>query len=419
MDSTGPTPQPTWSHTVQFPARTALAAALVIGLTGAASAPALADANAPAAAASTQRAAPDGKALRAAIKGLPNADATAALVRVGGTDGTWRGSSGVHDVVTGRKADPHGRFRAGSTTKIVTAALALQLAAEGDLDLDKPVQYYMPDLFPERSQDPKKTFKPIPVRSLLNYTSGLRPGDGFDDEYAHRYDTLDYRTVVASAVSKGPEHDPGDQQHYRNIGYTVLGLLIERVTGDSYARQASERIFRPLRMRDTYFPGADLRIRGPHNRGYQSVKQPDGTTRLVDVTEWNQFDRFAAGDMISSTADLEVFTQALFGGKVVPRPQLKEMFTLPKLAPGVPGAVFGAGLQRMKVDDDTVVWLKTGSRYGYTSMIASTENGSRALVYSVNATDAKGKDMNPVAERIALTAYATPVMLAKTVTLLG
>lgn len=397
---------------MQFRARNALAAALVIGLTGAAAAPALAQAHTPAAAiapqgsdhVSDQDSAPDGKALRAAIKGLPNADATAALVRVGGTDGAWRGSSGVHDLVTGRKADPHGRFRAGSTTKIVTAAVALRLAADGELDLDKPVQHYIPELFPKQEQDPKKKFKPIPVRSLLNYTSGLRSGDGFDDEFAHRFETLDYRKVVASAIAKGPEHDPGDEQHYRNIGYTVLGMLIERVTGDSYAHQAAQRIFKPLRLRDTYFPGTDLRIRGPHNRGYQSVKQPDGSTRLVDVTEWNQYDRFAAGDMISSTADLEVFTQALYDGKVVPQPQLKEMFTLPELAPGVPEAMFGAGLQRMELDDSTVVWLKTGSRYGYTNMIASTESGSRTLVYSVNATDAKGKDMNPIAERIALTA---------------
>ncbi|GAA3114535.1 serine hydrolase domain-containing protein [Streptomyces rectiviolaceus] len=414
-DSTRSAPQPTWSHTVRLPARTALAAALVIGLTGAAAAPALAVAHAPAtAAASAQRSAPDGKALRDAIKGLPNADATAALVRVGGTDGTWRGSSGVHDLVTGRKADPHGRFRAGSTTKIVTAAVALQLAAEGELDLDKPVQHYMPGLLPEGK------FEPMPVRSLLNYTSGLKSGDGFDDEYAHRYDTLDPRKVVASAIAKGPEHDPGYEQHYRNIGYTVLGLLIERVTGDSYAHQAAQRIFRPLHLRDTYFPGADPHIRGPHNRGYQSMKQPDGTTRLVDVTEWNQSDRFAAGDMISSTADLEVFTQALFDGEVVPQPQLKEMFTLPELAPGAPEPIFGAGLQRMEFKGK-VIWLKTGARYGYTNMIASTENGSRTLVYSVNATDAKGTGMNPIAERIALGAYAyaTPVMLAKTVMLLG
>ena len=69
-----------------------------------------------------------------------------------------------------------------------------------------------------------------------------------------------------------------------------------------------------------------------------------------------------------------------------------------------PNAVFGAGLQRMELDDDNVVWLKTGSRYGYSNMIASTENGSRTLAYSVNATDAKGTGMNPVTERIALAA---------------
>ncbi|MGW2227427.1 serine hydrolase domain-containing protein [Streptomyces formicae] len=386
---------------MKVPARAALAAALVLGLTGAAAAPALADAPAAQAPAAHTRPAPDpstgpdAKALREAIKGLPNADATAALVRVGGPEGTWRGSSGVHDLVTHRKADPNGRFRAGSTTKIVTAAVVLQLAAEGTLDLDEPVQHYMPGLLTGK-------FKPIPVRSLLNYTSGLKSGDGFDDEYAHRFETLDYEAVVASAVAKGPEHDPGVEQHYRNIGYTVLGMLIEKVTGDTYAHQASERIFEPLRMRDTYFPGADPRIRGPHNRGYQTRERADGGTRLVDVTEWNQYDRFAAGDMISSTADLERFTRALFGGEVVPRPQLKEMFTLPAK---VKDATFGAGLQRYQVGD-RVVWLKTGSRYGYTSMIAATENGSRTLVYSVNATDAKGKDMNAVTERIAMAALS-------------
>ncbi|MFE0132070.1 peptidase, partial [Streptomyces sp. NPDC059037] len=103
---------------MQLPARTALAAALILGLTGAATAPALA--HAPAApsrtAPSSPCTSPGDKALCDAIKGLPNADATSALVRVGGTDRTWRGSSGVHDLVTERRADPHGRFRAGSTT---------------------------------------------------------------------------------------------------------------------------------------------------------------------------------------------------------------------------------------------------------------------------------------------------------------
>lgn len=258
---------------------------------------------------------PDADALRAALAGLPDSDATAALVRVGGTDGAWRGSAGVHDLESGAAADPDARFRAGSTTKVVTAATVLRLAAQGKVDLDTPVQHYLPGLL-------TKAFEPISVRQLLNHTSGIQAGDGFgdafEDQYAHRFDTLTPRQVVASAVAKGPEFGPGEQQDYLNVNYTILGLLIEKVTGHSYASEATRLVLRPAGMRDTYFPGTDPRIRGPHNHGYQLVRQADGSTRFVDVTDWDQADRWAAGDMISTTADLERLITSLFRGRIVP-----------------------------------------------------------------------------------------------------
>lgn len=382
-----------------MPARTrtvtAVTAALVLGLAaGPLAAPAVA---APATAARPAAAGPDAGALRAALAGLPDADATAALVRVGGTDGRWRGSSGVHDLASGRKADPNALFRAGSTTKVVTATVVLQLAAEGRVDLGAPVQRYLPGLL-------SSAFKPVSVRQLLNHTSGIQAGDGFgdsfEDAYAHRFDTLTPEQVVASAVAKGPEFCPGKRQHYLNINYTILGMLIEKVTGHSYASEATRRVLRPAGMLHTYFPGTDPRIRGPHNLGYQAVKRADGTTEFVDVTEWNQADRWAAGDMISTTADLERLTNRLFRGDLVPEPQLEEMFTLP---PGIDGADMSAGLQRFEYGG-RVYWLKSGARYGYTAVIAATRDLSRTLVYSVNSTDAKGEEMNPVAERIAMAA---------------
>lgn len=137
----------------------------------------------------------------APIAGLPDADATAALVRVGGTDGAWRGSAGVHDLASGSAADPDARFRAGSTTKVVTAAAVLKLAAEHRIDLGTPVQHYLPGLF-------TRAFKPITVRQLLNHTSGIQAGDDWGDsfaaEYAHRFDALTPGQVVRSAVAKGP-----------------------------------------------------------------------------------------------------------------------------------------------------------------------------------------------------------------------
>ncbi|CAM5707444.1 serine hydrolase domain-containing protein [Streptomyces griseomycini] len=369
-----------------------LAASLVLALgAGPLAAPALASPSSPAAVCTTT---PSNGALCDAIEGLPDEDATAALVRLGGTEGSWRGSSGVRDLVSGRAADPNARFRAGSTTKVVTAAVVLRLAAQGEVDLDAPVERYLPGLL-----GPEFTV-PVTVRNLLNHTSGIQPGDGWGDsfaeQYAHRHDTLSPQRVVASAVAKGPAFTAGERQQYLNVNYTVLGMLIEKVTGRPYAAEATRLVLRPAGMRHTYFPGTDPRIRGPHNRGYQAVPRPDGTTRLVDVTEWNQSDRWAAGDMISTTTDLERLVTALFGGRIVPEPQLREMFTVPA---DIPDATYSAGLQRWE-HEGTVYWFRTGARHGYSSAIAATEDLSRTLVYSIADTDAKDTAPNPVADRI-------------------
>ncbi|MET8475176.1 serine hydrolase domain-containing protein [Streptomyces sp. NPDC006422] len=338
--------------------------------------------------------APDAKALAGSLQGLPDDDATAALVRVGGTGGSWHGAAGVRDLRTGAAAREEARFRAGSTTKVVTAATVLRLAADGRVDLNAPVQRYLPELFAGSA-----FHRPVSVRQLLNHTSGIPAGDGwgdaFADQYAHRFDVVTPARVAASALAKEPAFAPGARQQYLNINYTLLGLLVEKVTGGTFADAATRLVLRPAGMRHTYFPGTDRRIHGPHNRGYQLV---DG--KFVDVTEWVQTDRTAAGDMISTTADLERLLTALFSARIVPEPQLKEMFTPPA---GLPDATMTAGLQRIKIDNHTY-WGKSGSRYGYSTGMAATRNLSRTAVYSVNSTDAKGEEMNPVAQRIILAA---------------
>ncbi|AIS00814.1 serine hydrolase domain-containing protein [Streptomyces glaucescens] len=348
---------------------------------------------APASAPVTRHSAPNGKALRAALDGVPGAHATAALVRIGGGDGVWRGSAGVRDLAGGGPADADARFRAGSVTKVVTAAVVLDLVADGRIALDRPVQHYLPGLL-------GPAFRPVTVRQLLNHTSGIRPGDSLgstvEEEYAHRFDALSPTQVVASAVAKGPEFRPGSRQHYLNVNYTILGLLIEKVTGHAYATEARRRVLLPAGMQDTGFPGADPRIHGPHNRGYQAMPGPGGTTRLVDVTEWNQADRWAAGDMISTTADLERLVTALFQGRIVPEPQLREMFRVPA---HIKSATYSAGLQRYE-HEGRVYWFKSGARYGYSTGVAATRDLSRTVVYSVNDTNAKDESGNPVVQAV-------------------
>ncbi|MFI1172987.1 serine hydrolase domain-containing protein [Streptomyces melanogenes] len=380
---------------------TLVATALVLALGGAAT-PAVAAPPAP----HSTTAQPG---LPALLAQLPNGNATAALVRVGGTQGTFTGSGGVHDLKTQNPADPRARFRVGSVTKVFTAAVVLQLAGEGRVDLDRSVRAYLPELIPA-------SYQHVTVRQLLNHTSGIPSydsgsGDTLDAWYAHRFDRHDPAAMVRQATSQKRLFEPGTQQKYDNIGYTVAGLLIEKVTHDSYAHQVQRRILKPLGLRDSYFPGADPTIHGPHNHGYQEFVKADGTKELRDVTIWGATEAFAAGDLISTTADLETFLRSLFRGEVVRGPLLKEMFTTP--GPNVhlygtdePSA-YSAGLETMELGGRQV-WGKTGGRWGYNAVIAATPDLSRTLVYSVNSTDAKGKDMNPTALTIVATTFGPP-----------
>ncbi|MFC5953610.1 serine hydrolase domain-containing protein [Streptomyces pratens] len=206
---------------------------------------------------------------------------------------------------------------------------------------------------------------------------GANLGSTTEEMYANRFRTLSPQRVVAMAVAKGPAFDPGERQQYQNIDYTVLGLLIEKVTGDRYEHQADVRIFCPLGMRHTDFPaGADPRIHGPHHRAYTDIGG-----RTTDVTEWNMSDRWAAGNMISTTADLERFLVALFRGQVVPQPLLDQMFVVPD----VEGASYGMALERF-VHNGTEIWGKTGSRPGYHTVLAATRDLSRTVVYSLTSS---------------------------------
>ncbi|MFD3653079.1 serine hydrolase domain-containing protein [Streptomyces sp. NPDC058620] len=388
--------------------RTVLAAALVLGIAAGPAVPASALGAAPSVTATTAYDPPDTEALRAVIAGLPDDGATAALVRLSGSDGSWRGSSGVHDLRTNRPADPDARFRAGSVTKVFTAATVLQLAAERKVGLDRPVRDYLPE-------DVPAAYGKVTVRQLLNHTSGLPspdfPGSTTEDYYANRFHVFSPREMVASATAKKELFPAGTRQNYSNIGYTVAGLLIEKVTGHSYESEVTRRILKPLGLHGTSLPGTDPRIHGPHNHGYQKLVRADGTTVLRDASVWSVTDGWAAGDIISTSADLEHFIRALFSGEVVRGPLLEEMFTLPDASvrdysTGGPAA-YSVGLTSWKLGGRQI-WGKTGGRWGYNAGIGSARDLSRTLVYSINSTDAKGRNTNAVVMNLIVTAFGEP-----------
>ncbi|MCP2256594.1 D-alanyl-D-alanine carboxypeptidase [Streptoalloteichus tenebrarius] len=347
----------------------------------------------------------DQRALRNAIAGLPNSDVNGALVRVSGEAGCWRGTSGVAKDGSRRPVPDNARFRIGSMTKTFTAVTVLRLVADGSIDLDRPIQHYLPDLLPADRP-------PITVRQVLTYTSGLQ-GLAVNSKdpswfFEHRFDTfrpgeqLDTRAPLL--------FQPGEKQHYGNADYIVAGLLVEKVTGRRWERVVEDTILRPLGMGDTVAPGVDPKIHGPHARAYEAVTR-NGRTTLVDVTEANPSLQWSAASMISTAADLDRFLVALFSGRLLPQEQLDVMLTVPDVMTydgdddptNDVKAVHSAGLTQFTLNGVTI-WGKTGDRPGYNNGMGATTDLRRRLVYSVNTLH-MGQPQPAIAGRVITAAF--------------
>ncbi|MFS8099064.1 beta-lactamase family protein [Lentzea alba] len=315
--------------------------------------------------------------------------ATSAQLRVSGSAGSWYGTSGTADQQ--RPVRPTDRFRIGSVTKVFVATVVLQLAAERKVDLDRPVQQYLPGLLPPQ-------LEPVTVSQLLNHTSGIPFEVGFPDVSTpekvleHRYDQWTPSQRVALIPNTKAKFTPGSQQEYRGINYVLAAMLIEKVTGHTYGHEVATRILCPLGLSHTYVPGAnETRIRGAHVHGYLNVPGRG----LVDVSDFNTSRSYGEGDMISTTGDLTRFAAALFDGRLLPPHLLDKMFTVPRVSM-VDGksASYSAGMQTFTINGVTV-WGKTGEQYGYNAGLFSTRDQQRRIVYSFTpvARDATQQQM--------------------------
>lgn len=321
-------------------------------------------------------------ALRAAIDDLEHPPVTAAQVRISGSAGSWYGASGVADLRSGRKVRPDDRFKVGSVTKVFVATVVLQLVAEGRVDLDTPIQHYLPDALPA-------SYAPVTVEQLLNHTSGLPAEVGWPDMstpeavFEHRFDRWTREQRLATLPPGPMKFEPGERQEYRGINYVLAALLVEKVTGRHFGEAIGARLLRPLGLRHTSVPVDDPRIRGPHVRGY--LEMSDGTLR--DITAFDPSASFGQGEMISTTGDLTRFITALFSGRLLPPRLLDRMFTVPegvRMTDGSP-ARYSTGLQTATVNGVTF-WGKTGERYGYAGGMFATRDQQRRLVYAFNPT---------------------------------
>jgi D-alanyl-D-alanine carboxypeptidase len=332
--------------------------------------------------------------LQEAIQAVVDAGYAGIQMRVHDQRGEWTGSAGVRELGETAKPPTNGRFRIGSSTKTFTATLVLQLVAEGKVGLDSPVAGHLPQFGLDRR---------ITVRMLLQHTSGLfnHTGEYYPDgtvvpgiawagqEWVdNRFRTYRPEELVRFALAKPARFEPGTDWNYSNTNYVVARLLVEKVTGHSFAEEMQRRILRPLGLWGTEVPGTSPGIAGPHAHGYYRY-EVDSQWKTIDVTRQNPSWISSAGDMISTTRDLRTFFAALQGGKLLPAQLLAEMRKTHPNSAGLYGS-YGLGVYVQDTGPDCVgtVLNHNGGVNGYGALMYSTPDGSKTLTASITTGDA-------------------------------
>jgi D-alanyl-D-alanine carboxypeptidase len=320
------------------------------------------------------------RGLQSDLDALVAGGAPGAILLVRDRHGTKRLTAGVADIATGRPIHHRDRYRIASLAKTYVAAVVLQLVGEHKLRLSDSVERWLPGLVPNGEN--------ILIRHLLGHTSGLFD---FEDDprlvepYLSGNLSFYWSPLerLALATSHEPLYPPGETtaSTYSNTNYTVLGLIVEAVTGKSLENQLRRRIFEPLDLDATTYPDRETVIEGRHARGYFLLGPPP----LVDVTEFSPSITGAGGAIVSTVGEVARFYRALLKGRLL-RPDLLRTMktTLPAGSdPGAPVARYGLGLEQYATSCGTA-WGHSGSFPGYWNYTFSSRSGKRQMVLMVN-----------------------------------
>lgn len=274
-------------------------------------------------------------------------------------------------------AKPETVFEIGSVTKQFTAASILVLQQEGKLSVDDKIGKYFPET--------PASWSNVTIRHLLNHTSGIRSYTGLSGFELTK--KLTQKQFVQALWELPLEFQPGEQYKYCNSGYSLLGYIVENVSGKNYWEFLGEKIFAPLGM--TTATNREPSIIVP-NRADGYEKKRDGTliNRDYDLT-----DVFAAGAIVATVGDLAKWNASLDTEKILNAASKSAMWTSGKLYNGEEteygfgwrvgpyqghknighsGSTsgFSASLQRFPDDDVTVILLCNSGEEGVATVLA-------------------------------------------------
>ncbi|GAB3987850.1 serine hydrolase domain-containing protein [Spirosoma daeguense] len=283
----------------------------------------------------------------------------------------YKNGYGLANVATKKNINAETNFRMASVTKQFTAMGILLLEKEGKLSLDDPLIRFFPEL---NSQIARK----VQVRNLLTHSSGILDYESLMNP-KQKKQLLDEDVLTLLQDRDSLYFEPGSQFRYSNSGYCLLALLIERVSGDSFAAFLNERIFKPLKMTQTvvYESGKPIinRAMGYRKKGAKFVLFDQS---LTSATKGD-------GGVYTSLTDYQKWTEALRNNTLL---NLKTVLARTKQTiPTKAGSYYTAGW--FFREPNSPVLFHSGSTSGFNNFVVSIPDKKFLMAYFSNKADNK------------------------------
>jgi D-alanyl-D-alanine carboxypeptidase len=282
-------------------------------------------------------------------------------------------------------------FEIGSVTKQFTSTAILILTDQGKLSLDDDLHKYLPD-YPDKGAK-------ISIENLLTHTSGIK---SYTNDLKWRSmwrQDLTVQQIIDITKDDPLEFPPGTKWKYDNTGYILLGAIIEKVSGLSYADYIRKNIFEPLGMKHSYY-GSNSAVIPGRASGYSR----DGGN-WVNAAYLSMSQPYAAGSLMSSVDDLAIWDAAVSAGKLLSKASWDRAFTPYKLANGN-DTHYGYGWSTDAYDGHSIV-RHNGGIFGYVSEVARLPDDH---VYVAMLTNSDGHDFDTgfLATELAAAAIGDP-----------
>lgn len=272
-------------------------------------------------------------------------------------------------------------FQIASLTKTFTSAIILKLQESGKLSVKDKVDKYLPD-FPNGNK--------ITIENLLTHTSGIGNID------IEETDTVTWtpmnRAEILNVFQNEPlSCKPGTEFTYRNSGYFLLGLIIEKVTGMTYQKAVRKMIFEPLQMTHSGFDFINLNDTLKAT-GYTILTQEKQTiAHLIDSTV-----TFASGDIYSTTSDLYKWAKAIARKQILSKNSWKQTFT-----PFPLKEKYGYGWFTGSINDKKCVW-HGGALFGFASNLTYFPDENVTIILLNNVLNESNQQVLPVNQLSAI-----------------